>query len=79
MRFQQGTGRHVKDGVRIAVGQLDTALIVALPGPNEEVRIALEVLVEGLRAGLGKAELAEALAARLRERLREKMARRSHR
>ncbi len=79
MRFQQGTGRHHKDGVRIAVGQLDTALIVALPGPNEEVRIALEVLVEGLRAGLGKAELAQALAARLREGLREKMARQSHR
>jgi molybdenum cofactor synthesis domain-containing protein len=78
MRFQQGTGRHVKDGVRIVVGQLDTALIVALPGPNEEVRVALEVLVGGLRAGLGKIELAEALAARLREALHKKMARHSH-
>jgi len=74
-RFQQGTGRHVKDGVRIAVGQLGEALIVALPGPNEEVQVGLDVLLDGLRRGLGVADLAEALAARLRETLREKMAR----
>ncbi|HEY7676640.1 MAG TPA: molybdopterin-binding protein, partial [Candidatus Methylomirabilis sp.] len=50
-RFQRGTGRHVKDGVRIAVGQLGEALIVALPGPNEEVRVGLDVLLDGLRRG----------------------------
>ena len=74
-RFQQGTGRHVKDGVRIAVGRHGEALMVALPGPNEEVRVGLEVLLDGLRRGLPPADLAEALAARLRETLREKMAR----
>ena len=74
-RFQRGTGRHVKDGVRIAVGELGEALLVALPGPNEEVRVGLDVLLDGLRRGLGKAALAEALAARLRETLREKMGR----
>ena len=77
-RFQRGTGRHVKDGVRIAVGELGEALIVALPGPNEEVRVGLDVLLDGLRRGLAKADLAEALAARLRETLREKMARHRH-
>jgi len=78
-RFQKGTGRHVKDGVRLAVGELGEALIVALPGPNEEVRVGLDALLDGLRRGLGKAELAEALAARLRETLREKMGRHHHR
>ncbi|MBI4454920.1 MAG: hypothetical protein HY644_03370 [Acidobacteria bacterium] len=74
-RFRQGTGRHVKDGVRIAVAQLEEALVVALPGPHEEVRVGLQVLLDGLRQGLGKTALAEALAARLRETLREKMGR----
>ncbi len=77
-RFQRGTGRHVKDGVRIAVGQHGEALIVALPGPNEEVRVGLDVLLDGLRRGLAPADLAEALAARLREALREKMGRHHH-
>jgi molybdenum cofactor synthesis domain-containing protein len=77
-RFQRGTGRHVKDGVRIAVGRHGDALIVALPGPNEEVRVGLEVLLDGLRRGLAPADLAEALAARLRETLREKMGRHHH-
>ncbi len=76
--FQQGAGRHVKDGVRIAVGQLEGSLIVALPGPNEEVRAGLEVVLEGLRDGLGKTELAQRLAARLRETLRRKMAGHQH-
>jgi molybdopterin biosynthesis enzyme MoaB len=78
VRFQQGTGRHVKDGVRIAVGQLDEGLIVALPGPHEEVQLGLEVLLESMRERLTKSELAEALAARLRTELREKMARHHH-
>lgn len=77
-RFQRGTGRHVKDGVRIAVGRYGEALIVALPGPNEEVRVGLDVLLDGLRRGLPPPDLAEALAARLRETLREKMGRHHH-
>jgi molybdenum cofactor synthesis domain-containing protein len=77
-KFQRGTGRHVKDGVRIAVGHVEDALIVALPGPNEEVRVGLEVLLDGLKRGLPKADLAESLAGRLREILREKMGRHHH-
>jgi len=72
-RYEIGTGRHVKDGVRIAVGHLSGALIVALPGPNDEVERSLEVLVRGLRTNLQKKPLGEMIAAALREVLREKM------
>jgi molybdenum cofactor synthesis domain-containing protein len=70
--FQIGTGRHVKDGIKIAVGQHNDTLIVALPGPNDEVTASLNILVEGLKAGQDKHLLAENLAANLREILRKK-------
>lgn len=72
-RYEQGTGRHHKDGVRIAVGIAADTLIVALPGPNDEVRSSLEILVEGLEHCWSKDRLAERLAENLREKLREKM------
>jgi molybdenum cofactor synthesis domain-containing protein len=72
-RFQVGTGRHVKDGIRIAVGLCNDTLIVALPGPNDEVNASLGVLVDGLKARCGKRELAENIAVHLREILRDKM------
>ncbi len=37
VKFQAGTGRHVKDGVRIAVGQYGLTTYVSLPGPHDEV------------------------------------------
>ena len=71
-QFEIGTGRHIKDGIRIAVGQYNDTLIVALPGPNDEVMVSLNVLVEGLKANQNKHRLAENIAANLREILREK-------
>ena len=41
-RFEKGRGRHAKDGVRIGVGRAGTALLVSLPGPNDEVELGLE-------------------------------------
>ena len=70
--FKIGTGRHVKDGIKIAVGQHNDTLIVALPGPNDEVKASLSILAEGLKEGLDKHLLAENLAANLREILRKK-------
>jgi molybdenum cofactor synthesis domain-containing protein len=70
--FKIGTGRHVKDGIRIAVGQHNGTLIVALPGPNDEVMASLNILVEGLKAKLNKQRLAENIAANLRQILRKK-------
>jgi molybdenum cofactor synthesis domain-containing protein len=71
--YEQGVGRHHKDGVRIGVGRFFDALIVALPGPNDEVKASLDVLISGLRDGRNKRELAEDIAGRLRAILRQKM------
>lgn len=62
VRFQQGTGRHVKDGVKIAVSFIGPARIIALPGPNDEVRTASRVLLNCLKEGCGKKETAGRLA-----------------
>ncbi len=70
-KYQKGTGRHHKDGVRIGVGERFGSRIVALPGPNDEVRLSLNPLIEGLKSGLEKHDLAESIAERLRKRLRE--------
>ena len=62
----------MKDGIKIAVGHYNDTRIVALPGPNDEVRASLNVLAEGLKAGLDNYLLAENLAANLRDILRKK-------
>ncbi len=68
-KFEKGTGRHVKDGVKIAVGSVSDARIVSLPGPNDEVSISLDVLTKGLKNNLPKNVLAGEIANRLREKL----------
>lgn len=72
MKFQKGAGRHLKEGVRVAVGRVEEAWLIALPGPNDEVRTALEVLPALLEGGWDKACVADALAARLRAVVQEK-------
>lgn len=62
VKFKQGTGRHVKDGVKIAVGSLGLSLIVSMPGPNEEVKIATKVLLECLKCNNSKIEIAHQIA-----------------
>jgi molybdenum cofactor synthesis domain-containing protein len=75
VKYQLGVGRHRhKDSVRIAVGKIGGTLVVALPGPNDEVQVGVGALLEGLAAGAGAAELAERIAEALRERLRRKRA-----
>jgi molybdenum cofactor synthesis domain-containing protein len=66
LKFQKGQGRHDKDGVRIGVGVFDQTLIVCLPGPHDEVRLAWPVLREGIKANLDKRGLAKNLAEVLR-------------
>jgi len=77
-KYRVGTGRHRKDGVRIAVGRVADALVVALPGPNDEVRSSLDVLVRGVKSELSKNELAEGIAENLRIKLRGRMSDWSH-
>jgi molybdenum cofactor synthesis domain-containing protein len=71
--FKVGTGRHVKDGVKIAVGEYNGTRIIALPGPNDEVKSSLEPILNGLKTGAAKMDLAEMIAANLRGILRRKM------
>ncbi len=75
LRFERDMRRHHKDGVRIAVGRVGPTLLVALPGPHEEVRLAAEELLGALGRGAPDDELAEALARVLRERWHAKMRR----
>lgn len=69
VKFKQGTGRHVKDGVRIAVGTIGPSMIVAFPGPNDEVRLASETLIDALKNNYDKettaCKIAEVLARKI--------------
>ncbi len=73
-KFEKGTGRHVKDGVKIAVGKVGNTTIVALPGPNDEAKAGLEVIIKALKNNLSKKDFADSLAEALRNRLRARMA-----
>lgn len=73
VKFKRGEGRHRKDGIRIAVGQVGSSLLVALPGPNDEVALCMDTLVKGVRSGWSKEVLASMLAKLLRQRLLQKM------
>lgn len=72
-KFRVGDGRHKKPGIRIGVGQYGVSTLVALPGPNDEVKLCIDTLIEGMHAGWSKELLAARLAEILRKRLREKI------
>lgn len=73
VKFQAGTGRHVKDGVRIAVGQSGLTTFINLPGPHDEVVAAGEALKNHCKASLiEKAPLANEIAHILQDKLRHK-------
>ena len=72
-KFKVGEGRHRKEGIRIAVGQVGFTTLVARPGPNDEVALCADCLIEGLTKGWSKEVLAGQLAKLLRARLSEKM------
>lgn len=72
VKFQQGTGRHVKNGVRIGVGEVGPSRMIALPGPHDEVEAAAPVLLQGLSENWSGEVLAERLAAVIADKWREK-------
>lgn len=78
VKFTKGTGRHVKDGVRIAVGSEGLSTMVSLPGPHDEVELAVPVLLQGLAESWDKTRLADALVAVLAEKWRQKGLHRHH-
>jgi molybdenum cofactor synthesis domain-containing protein len=74
VKYQKGQGRHEKEGVRIAVGQLGRTTMITLPGPHDEVRTALPTICEHLgRGSVDKRALAEDIAAALRTTMAAKM------
>lgn len=62
MHYEKGKGRHEKDGVKIGVAYIHPSYVIALPGPHEEVKAGMDVIIEGLKKELGKEDLASALA-----------------
>lgn len=74
VKYQKGTGRHVKDGVRIGVGTEGLSMMVSLPGPHDEVELAAPVLLAGLREQWSKETLANRLADVLAEKWKRKNA-----
>lgn len=66
LKFTRGLGRHAKEGVRIGVGCLAQSMLIALPGPHDEVCLAWPVLEQGLNAGWSKTLIATHLAEALR-------------
>lgn len=63
-------GRHIKEGVRIGVGRVGKALIINLPGPTDEVRNGLEIILNEIEKGnYDKETLANLLASNLKGRL----------
>ena len=62
IHYEKGKGRHEKDGVKIGVAYIHPTYLIALPGPHEEVKAGMEVIVEGLKKDMGKEELASVLS-----------------
>lgn len=78
VKFKKGTGRHVKDGVRIGVGKEGMSLMVSLPGPHDEVELAMPVLLRGLKETWSKEKLADCLAGVLASKWQNKMKQHHH-
>ncbi len=74
VKFAIGTGRHVKEGVRIAVGQSGLTTFISLPGPHDEVVAAGAALQNRCQAHepIAKEALAGEVAQILRDKLRHK-------
>ena len=68
-QYTRGHGRHVKDAVRIAIAQIGWSTVFALPGPTHEVKLALPIIIDGLKAKTNRNDLVEAIAAPLRSTL----------
>jgi hypothetical protein len=73
IKFKPDYRRHFKEGIRIAVGRIGIARLVALPGPHEEAVSGCDRLLEGIRRGLEDDLLAEYIASAIRERWRNVM------
>jgi molybdenum cofactor synthesis domain-containing protein len=71
IRYEKGAGRHKKDGVKIGVAYLKPSYIVSLPGPHEEVKRGIDIIIDGLKGRLDKEALAASLSETYIENLRK--------
>jgi molybdenum cofactor synthesis domain-containing protein len=71
IHYEKGSGRHEKDGVRIGIAYVKPSVIIALPGPHDEVKVGVEVVIEGLKRGLSKEGLAQSLSEKYIQVLRD--------
>ncbi len=71
VKYTKGQGRHVKDGVRIGVGQVGLSFLVSLPGPHDEVEMTTPTLIRMLLTGQKKEKIADTLAGILGEKWRK--------
>jgi len=78
VKYEKGLGRHVKDGVRIGVGQVGLSTLISLPGPHDEVEMVTPLMLGMLENGHTKEEIANALASVLGEKWRVKGFRHGH-
>lgn len=62
VKYKRGEGRHVKDGVRVAVGKAGLSILVTLPGPHDEVEMTAPALVKMLASGHSKREISDTIA-----------------
>lgn len=72
VKYEKGTGRHVKDGVRLGVGKVGISTLVSLPGPHDEVEMTTPILIKMLNEGCSKEEIANTLASILGAKWRAK-------
>ncbi|WCK52576.1 molybdopterin-binding protein [Aneurinibacillus sp. Ricciae_BoGa-3] len=68
VKFTPGHGRHVKEGIRIGVAKEGLSYIVTLPGPNDEVRICADIIMQSVAEQPVPEVLAERIASKLRDR-----------
>jgi len=60
----------VKDGVRVAVGEVGLSTLITLPGPHDEVEMTAPVLIKMIEAGHSKQDISAALAGILADKWR---------
>jgi molybdenum cofactor synthesis domain-containing protein len=78
VKFTPGQGRHVKDGIRIGVAKEGLSYIVTLPGPNDEVRLCADIIMQSVEEQPKPEALAERIASKLRDRWLQTVGNHSH-
>jgi len=66
IEFRGERGTHPSGKVRIGMGTYQWSRILALPGPNTEVKIAMKEVIRGLKKGWGNQRFVKEIVLKLR-------------